>query len=146
MVRLWNGTGEGNLAQGDVLTGIENLSGSNFNDILFGADGVANWLGGGGGPDYLNGLSGNDTLVGGAGNDSLAGGSGADRHEFSAGSGVDRVFNMITGAGVWDVIRITGYGAALDSFAEILAASSQVGADTVINLGGGNYDHPCRRH
>ncbi len=90
------------------------------------------------GADYLDGLSGNDTLVGGAGADTMAGGAGNDRFEFSAGSGADRVTDFTAGAGVADVLRITGYGAALDSFAEVFAAATQVGADTVINLGGAN--------
>ncbi|MEZ5994357.1 MAG: calcium-binding protein [Hyphomonadaceae bacterium] len=66
-VRLWNGTGSGGDAQGDTLTGIENLIGSANNDTLIGADAIANVLDGGTGNDYLAGLSGNDTLIGGAG-------------------------------------------------------------------------------
>ncbi|MEZ5994355.1 MAG: hypothetical protein R3C25_01230 [Hyphomonadaceae bacterium] len=55
-VKLWNGTGSGGHAQGDTLTGIENLIGSANNDTLIGADGVANTLDGGAGNDYLAGL------------------------------------------------------------------------------------------
>ncbi|ACU89968.1 cadherin-like domain-containing protein [Desulfomicrobium baculatum] len=63
-----SGGGERNHAAGDVLKGIENLTGSNFNDVLIG-DGQAN---------ILNGLVGDDTLYGGAGNDSMMGGDGND--------------------------------------------------------------------
>ena len=48
--------------------GIENLTGSGFNDTLTG-DGNANTLSGGAGNDTLNGGAGNDTLDGGAGTD-----------------------------------------------------------------------------
>ena len=66
-------------ATGDSYSSIENLIGTNFNDLLYG-DGNANVLNGGGG---------NDTLVGGAGADTLIGGGGFDYASYStAGSGV----------------------------------------------------------
>ena len=84
-------------AWGDVLTGIEHLRGSEYNDILAG-DGEDNilegwggddvlyggpaggddWMVGGNGDDRLFGGKGNDTLTGGEGNDVLKGGPGAD--------------------------------------------------------------------
>jgi Ca2+-binding RTX toxin-like protein len=39
-VRLWSGEGLSGEALGDVLTGIENLRGSEFSDTLVGDDGV----------------------------------------------------------------------------------------------------------
>ena len=60
-------------AGSDTLVGIENLTGSNFNDTLTG-DGNANTLTGG---------AGNDTLTGGAGNDTLIGGDGQDAFLFN---------------------------------------------------------------
>ncbi len=78
VVKLYNGTGSGGDAQGDTLTKIENITGSDYNDTLIGSYGVVNTLKGGGGNDYLFGLSGNDRLEGGAGDDLLVGGSGAD--------------------------------------------------------------------
>lgn len=68
-------TGEGS----DVFFGIENLTGSNFNDGLIGSS-LANLISGSGGADSLQGVLGNDTLSGGLGNDSVVGGAGADRH------------------------------------------------------------------
>jgi Ca2+-binding RTX toxin-like protein len=68
----------------------------------------------------------------------MTGGGNNDRFDFSGTIGADRINGFNSGAGVADVIRITGYGAALNSFAEILAATTQVGADSVINLGGAN--------
>ena len=62
-----------NGAAGDRLGGIENLTGSDYNDVLTG-DENANVLKGGGGDDELDGLAGNDTLEGGAGDDTLSGG------------------------------------------------------------------------
>ncbi|HEY0623756.1 hypothetical protein [Sphingomonas sp.] len=61
-------TGSGGDAQGDVLSGIENLVGSGFGDVLVG-DGAANALSGGGGDDRLAGRGGADRLDGGAGID-----------------------------------------------------------------------------
>lgn len=52
-------------AGSDTLTGIEDIRGSTFNDILTG-DGNANIVRGGGGTDVLNGGGGNDQLFAGA--------------------------------------------------------------------------------
>lgn len=52
----------------DQLVGIENLTGSKYNDILIG-NSDTNILNGMGGNDVLNGLEGNDTLIGGSGRD-----------------------------------------------------------------------------
>jgi Ca2+-binding RTX toxin-like protein len=52
----------------DVIMGVENLTGSNFNDSLTG-DAFANILTGNNGNDILDGMGGNDTLIGGNGND-----------------------------------------------------------------------------
>ena len=62
-------------AQGDTLSGIENLMGSEHNDLLLG-DGNANRLTGGDGDDALNGYGGDDELEGGGGADDMEGGSG----------------------------------------------------------------------
>ena len=61
------GGGDGNHALGDTLTGIENLAGSNFNDVLTGNSGA----------NVLNGLAGDDTITAGAGN-TVDGGTGLD--------------------------------------------------------------------
>ena len=75
-----------NGAAGDRLGGIENITGSDYDDSLTG-DSNANTLNGGGGEDTLNGLAGDDTLNGGAGEDTLNGGVGADT--LSGGAGDD---------------------------------------------------------
>ncbi len=80
--KVWINLATGNTqhghAEGDKLSGIENLIGSRFNDIIKG-DGAANRLEGGAGADQLEGAGGRDTLIGGSGNDRLTGGKGADK-------------------------------------------------------------------
>jgi Ca2+-binding RTX toxin-like protein len=85
-VDLGAGTGTGGDAQGDTLTGIERVMGSDHNDVLTG-DGADNMLIGLGGQDILLGLDGNDRLVGGDGWDALYG--GADRDILIGGEGDD---------------------------------------------------------
>lgn len=80
--------GSGGHAQGDVLIGITNLTGSNFADSLSG-NGHDNLLQGGGGMDTLSGNAGNDSIFGQTGNDLLFGGDGDDSIE--GGDGVDTV-------------------------------------------------------
>ncbi|MEH3086241.1 MAG: PA14 domain-containing protein [Xylophilus ampelinus] len=70
-IDLAAGTGEGDVAQGDVLQGIENLRAGSGNDVLRG-DAGANVLEGGLGDDRLEGRGGADALIGGAGNDTAS--------------------------------------------------------------------------
>jgi len=77
----------GSDADGDTLTGIENLVGSAFNDTLTG-DANANKLFGLGGNDTLRGGGGDDVLGGDDGDDLLYGDDGAD--SISGGMGNDR--------------------------------------------------------
>ena len=69
-------------AAGDTYNGIENLTGSAFNDTLTG-DANANTLEGGAGTDTLVGNDGNDILIGGAGGDILNGGNGIDTASYA---------------------------------------------------------------
>ena len=80
-VNLASGTGIGGDAEGDTLSGIENLTGSAYADTLTG-DGGANALDGGAGNDVLTGGAGNDTLHGGTGSDILDGGADTDTAVF----------------------------------------------------------------
>ena len=70
----------------DLLTSIESLVGSAYNDTLTGSS-AANRLEGGTGTDSLVGGGGADSLLGGAGSDSLAGGTGLD--QLTGGLGTD---------------------------------------------------------
>jgi len=94
-VNLATGTGKGGHAQGDTLTGIEFLTGSDFADTLAG-DGGNNRFDGGKGNDSLTGGTGNDWLKGGTGWDMLDGGLGFDRAVY-AGSNVGVTVNLATG-------------------------------------------------
>src|SRR5262245_25359092 len=85
-VNLLAGTGMGGDAEGDTLVNIENLSGSQLEDILLGDNG-RNHLYGARGNDILNGGFGDDQLDGGDGNDTLKGGGGADI--LNGGAGID---------------------------------------------------------
>ena len=107
----------------DVLSGIENLTGSAFNDLLIG-DAAANVLSGGEGRDTLLGLDGNDILAGGTGvANQMQGGKGDDTYLVSAvgdtivelaGEGVDTVLTSLAsfrlGAEV-EILTYTGAGA-----------------------------------
>jgi Ca2+-binding RTX toxin-like protein len=83
----------------DTITGVQNITGTAFNDIIIGEVG-ANTLTGGGGYDVLVGLDGNDVLVGGSGAaNELYGGTGNDIYYVDAddtivelgGEGIDSV-------------------------------------------------------
>ena len=75
--------------------------------------------------------SGNDRIIAGIGNDILAGGSGNDTFVVSAGDGVDEIQNFHAG----DLVALQGLN--FSGFADIQAAMTQSGTDTVLNLGGG---------
>jgi Ca2+-binding RTX toxin-like protein len=111
-------------AEGDKLSGIDNLWGSFFNDVLAGDDNANglfgqagndnlvgfggddslhggsgdDWLFGQDGSDTLSGESGNDWLGGGMGGDTLYGGSGADTFAWTdpAQSGFGWLHDVIT--------------------------------------------------
>lgn len=72
-------------ASWDVITNVENVIGSAYDDWIVG-NSVANILTGGLGKDTLSGGDGNDTLDGGAGDDQLVGGAGNDLLIGGAGS------------------------------------------------------------
>jgi VCBS repeat-containing protein len=94
-------------AYGDLYFGIENVTGSEFDDVIRGNDGSNlllvgrngnDTIYGGDGGDILEGRAGNDDLQGGDGNDSLDGGDGNDvlhnqggRDTFVGGAGDDRI-------------------------------------------------------
>ncbi|MEM7592587.1 MAG: calcium-binding protein, partial [Cyanobacteria bacterium P01_A01_bin.83] len=106
-------TGVGGDAEGDTLSGFENITGSDFADSLTGSD-EDNELDGnlgddtivaGLGNDLLIGDSGDDSLVGGLGNDTLIGGGdsdtliGVDSTAIAPGQGeIDHLYGQ-TGSG-----------------------------------------------
>ena len=92
-VDLIAGTGAGGFAAGDILTGVDALLGSAYDDTLMGYDGFSvsasdpftNIFYGNAGNDYIDGRGGDDSLYGGADNDTVLGGGGADYVEGGAG-------------------------------------------------------------
>ena len=121
-VDLTSGTGTGGTAQGDTLSGIENVIGSNHADTLTG-DGADNMLSGGAGNDSLTGGLGNDTLDGGTGNDTLTGGPGAD--SLVGGSGSDTADYTGSAAAV-TVNLATGTGTGGDAQGDTLSSIENV--------------------
>ena len=145
-VNLTSGMGLGGEAQGDVLSSIENVTGSAQNDVLTGNT-ADNALGGGHGADILTGGIGSDTLGGGDGADTLGGGLGNDTLTGGLGNDIF-VFNTapsatnhdtITDFNVGnDTIRLENTGAGL--FNTLPAGALAASAFKVIGPGGSPVD------
>ncbi len=131
-VSLVTGLGSGGDAEGDRLSGIENLMGSSFADSLTG-DAAANELVGGGG---------NDILVGGGGDDRLLGGEGADN--INGGAGVDTAIYNRSDAGITvDLAAGTAFGgeAQGDRLKSIENVDGSRYDDTITGDAGANVLH-----
>jgi serralysin len=108
----------GDQATGDKIAGIENLTGSSYNDVLTGGNGGGNVLTGGAGADKLDGGAGNDVLIGGAGKDIMTGGIGEDTFILKAptetGSGLNRdvITDFQHGVDKIDISAIDANGSA----------------------------------
>lgn len=149
---IFGGAGDDNI---DAGTGDDTVDGGGQRDSVFGGSGL-DLIDGGNGNDTLTGGTGGDTLLGGAGydilqgddgddvldggglNDVLFGNAGNDLFVFSTGGGVDTFRDFTAGAASEDVIRLVGFGAAFDSFAEVVAAASDDGRHTTIDFGNGD--------
>ncbi len=113
----------------DVLfgdTGDDIVWGNLGNDTCDGGDGN-DQVRGGQGDDSVSGGAGNDFVSGDRGNDTISGGAGADLFHGSQDAGIDRVIDFNAAEG--DRVELdpgTTY------------TVSQQGADTVIDMGGGN--------
>ncbi|WP_304363773.1 calcium-binding protein [Jiella marina] len=150
-VDLRNGGAFGGHAAGDVLSNIESLVGSAFDDTLNGNSGV-NILRGEGGNDFLRGFAGNDdlrggdgndeiigdlgfdTITGGAGNDTLTGGINGDTFVYANGFGQDTItdFEELNDFEKIDLSAVT----AITDFADLAANHlTQSGANAVITDG-----------
>jgi Ca2+-binding RTX toxin-like protein len=124
-VNLASGTGSSGEAHGDVLTGIENLSGSQVNDSLVGNTGA----------NVLQGWNGNDVLTGAGGKDTLTGGAGADRFVYG---GVAQ--SPVGGA----ADRITDFSRAQHDRIDLMGIDANTGAagDQAFRfIGAGAYTH-----
>jgi Ca2+-binding RTX toxin-like protein len=109
VVGLVAGTGSGGDAQGDTLSGIENLSGSQGHDSLVGTSGA----------NTLQGWNGNDVLTGAGGKDTLTGGAGADRFVYGG------VGQSVVGA---DADRITDFSHAQADKIDLSAIDASIAA------------------
>jgi Ca2+-binding RTX toxin-like protein len=122
----------------DLLFGIEDVRGSNFNDTLTGDAGV-NTLTGMDGNDSLNGGGGFDFLIGGAGNDILNGGSLADGNAVSyidAPDGIIANLSSTTKFGVAANSVSDGFG-SVDRVSNVNGVIGSAFNDTMI---GGNLN------
>ena len=136
-------SGVGSEAQGDVISGFENIEGVNHDqghDILTGSA-VANRIDGMGGNDRIDGVGGNDTLYGGTGNDVIAGGSGNDYiedldqdNQLSGGDGNDRIlaggYNDTADGGAGDDWLSCDRGSFIEDEVNVLRGGA--GADRII--------------
>jgi serralysin len=126
--QLNGGDGTDMVSGGD---GNDRLLGGNGNDTVYGGNGNDTMFGHGG-ADFMNGQAGNDVITSGTGNDRLYGGTGNDQFVFAPGDGNDIVYDFVAGGASGDTINFNT--AALDTFAEILAAAHNVGGNCVIDV------------
>jgi Ca2+-binding RTX toxin-like protein len=135
--RLFGGSGNdalNGLAGDDVLdggSGNDALNAGDGHDVLSGGSGN-DVMNGGAGNDSLSAGSGNDVIAGGTSNDVMNGGSGNDLFVFESDFGEDTITDFQT------TDRIQLDSDLFSDFAAVIAASQQVGADTVITLDADN--------
>lgn len=130
--------GEGGDAEGDFLSGIENVSGSSHDDFIEG-DEADNTFWGNAGHDQLLGGEGNDRLEGGEGDDSLNGGEGDD--VLIGGAGSDTAFYDSTLSAVFvDLINQTASGdrSGRDTLSGIENVRGTSRADVIFGNSGDN--------
>ncbi len=129
VVDLASSAANAGAAVGNSLSSIENLTGTVFDDSLFGGA-SANVLDGLAGDDQLHGRDGSDTLRGGEGNDVLDG--GARKDVLTGGAGEDTFYfastaeagDMITDFSVGDHIGLAALGFGIDSVEDFAFALS----------------------
>jgi Ca2+-binding RTX toxin-like protein len=147
-VNLATGTASG-AAGNDTLSGIEDVQGSTYNDVLTG-DGNANVLRGNGGIDTLNGGGGADTLIAGAPAESAADdvvkGQGTANGSFFEAVDLNGTFDLQSNADIRNAttvphstIRGTSHGAQ-----EFYAFTVTAGDQIVIDVDGAGFDTVLR--
>ena len=119
-INLLTGSGTGGHAEGDVLSNIENITGSDHGDVLTGASGA----------NVINGGRGHDTIIGGAGADTIDG--GADRDMLSyVGSDAGVTIDLSMGSA-------SGGHATGDSFSNIEHVTGSDHNDVLTGSSGSN--------
>jgi hypothetical protein len=111
--------GLGGYAQGDLISGLENVVGSDFADMLIGDEG-------------------NNCIYGGGGADTMTGGGGSDRFVFAPGFGKDRIedFDAKPGSGQ-DFLDISAFKVTAADFRSCVTITD-AGADTLVTIHGGS--------
>ena len=89
----------------DTLSNIENVRGSDFDDVIVGSSG----------DNLLEGLDGDDIIASRGGNDYLKGGGGADSFVFGTGTGDSQIEDFVVGQ---DLLRLEN-GVTITSLEEI---------------------------
>ena len=121
-----DGTGTASYGQvNESFTGIENLTGTDNDDVLIATGAAANVLIGGDGDDIIAGGGGTDVLDGGAGNDT---------NSFQ-GIGVDVTANLATGTAVYTAPSGTVINETFTNFENLTGFT---GNDTLIGDAGAN--------
>lgn len=120
-VSLTSGLAVGGHADGDTLIDIENIIGSNHDDVLEGTS-EANVIVGGAGRDVIDGAGGDDTLIGGAGADDFLFGL-----EFQFQESHATIADFEIGVDHLNLSHLDG----IDSYADAMAGFTQVGANAV---------------
>lgn len=134
-------TGVTSVRHGDSLatmTGVENVIGTKFGDVIKGT-GANNYFLGMGGNDTLIGGAGGDGLNGGTGNDKLTGGADDDVFEFNTGFGRDTITDFNSRTGEHDTLDLKDV-AAIRSYDQLLSEGriSQSGSDVHIDAANGD--------
>ena len=123
----------------EAILSVENLHGSNFNDVIQLGDTTGAYVFGRAGSDSLNGGNGNDNLIGGSGNDTLNGGAGL----FDSASYVDDGYDAL-GVSTYGVVVNLATGTARDNWGgtDILTGIENVNgsafADSITGNSGDN--------
>lgn len=120
--------GQGGFADGDLVSGIENLTGTEFEDALYG-NGGDNLIRGLGSDDLIDARQGDDTSEGGAGDDTILGGAGAD--VLDGGEDRDTADYSASGAAV-EIDLAAGTATGGDAAGDMLIA--------IENLTGSDFD------
>jgi Ca2+-binding RTX toxin-like protein len=134
---LADGKGYGGTAEGDTYVNVENLAGSDFDDLLVG-DNAQNVLSGNKGNDVLKGGGGTDHLWGEEGNDILNGGAGGDK--LYGEYGIDTASYADSNAGVLVNLDVGGFGghAQGDSYFSIENVDGSAYDDFLLGSSGAN--------
>jgi Ca2+-binding RTX toxin-like protein len=134
-----NATGEGGEAEGDTLTGIENVIGTNQNDDIRATTVAFNtFLEGGAGNDFLVGGTKDDLLLGGTGADTMIGGAGNNATSYITSWGavnVDLTRTYQYGGEAWGDLLVQIQGIQSTGFNDRLAGD---GADNLFDAGDGD--------